>query len=285
MNFIEALRSHPLTGKHFKKGEMILKAGDPSADGICLILDGKVVSEEATSTAKSIQKEYNKGMFFGLAALISKIRLESFVSDHDDTYIVFITESDFYKCLLADEKFLVDMLQTSLVRIQSIPSSDLTSPEEQIDLSLLFGEEGEERFKQIRNHNLEILSLIYRLRNRTALANENIFIEENLEDSDIYLLLEGSVNQYLKDPDNPNFEKQVISLQPGSLFGFLRKVGNKGHFLNARAGFEGARLIHLDSELLIKVAKLNAKLAWSIFQNVILTVAVIEQTMVRSKKY
>lgn len=116
---------------------MILKAGDPSVDGICLILDGKVVSEESTSITNSMQREYNKGMFFGLAALISKICLESFLSDHEDTYIVFITESEFYKCLLADEKFLVGILQSSLSRLQSIPSNDLTFPAEPIDLSLL----------------------------------------------------------------------------------------------------------------------------------------------------
>ncbi len=281
MKFLESLQGHNLAGKLFQKDEFILRAGDSTSEGICLILKGKVKSDPQVNNTKSIQRIYTQGMIFGLAALISNKRLESFQAEEDNTYILYIKEDDFYKSLVNDEKFFVGILQASLDRLQRIPSSDLNQPKEAIDLNLMFGEDGVKKFQDIRDKNLKILSFIYKLRNRFATPNENIFHEDKLEDSDIYMLVEGSVNQYLLDPLNPLQEIPVIELQPGALFGFLRKSDNKGHFLNARAGIDGAKLIHLDSELLLKVAKLDAELAWSIFQNVVLTVAIIESTMIK----
>lgn len=281
MKFLESLPKHNLVGKHFQKDETILKEGDPTSEGICLVLKGKVKSDPSINNTKSIQRFYTQGMIFGLAALISNTRMESFQADEDNTYVIYIKEEDFYKSLLSDEKFLVGILQSSLDQLQKIPSSDLNQPKEAIDLKLIFGEDGEKKFQAIRDKNLKIMSYIYKLRNRFATPNENIFHEEKLEDSDIYMLVEGSVSQYLLDPSNPLNEIPVIDLQPGSLFGFLRKTDNKGHFLSARAGSEGAKLIHLDSDLLLKVAKLDAELAWAIFQNVVLTVAIVERTMIK----
>ncbi|GBF48505.1 hypothetical protein LPTSP4_00040 [Leptospira ryugenii] len=281
MSFFEDLHSMNLVGKQYQAGEAILTSGESTDIGVGLVLKGRVRNVPNFDGVKSAQEFYEKGMFFGLAGLISKSRLMTFQADIDGTYVLFLTEDVFQKSLLSDEKFLAQVLQSSLQKLEAIPSSDLVYPDRPVDFNELFGEGSENQFKAIRERNLAISNYIYKLRNRTAYANESIFQDDNLDDSDIYMLIEGTVLQYVRDSENPNQEHQVIALQPGALFGFLRKAGNKGHYLSARAGSEGAKLIHLDSDLLMKVTKLDVKLAWSIFLNFVLTVAVIEKTMLK----
>lgn len=281
MKFFENLQNLKLNGSLYQTDETILKEGDSTSEGICIVLKGKVKSVGTTQLKRSMQKEYGPGMLFGLASLVTDLRLETFKAVEDNTYIAFIKEEDFNKSLLKDEKFFSEFLQSNLNRLQKIPSSELTNPDHAIDLIEIFGEDGEKKFQTIRDNNLKIQSYIYKLRNKIVLPNENIFSEDKMDDSDIYLLVEGSVQQYLPNPNNPLNDIPVIDLKPGSLFGFLRKANSKGHFLSAKAGQEGAKLIHLDGELLVKVAKLDSDLAWAIFQNVILTIAVIEISMLK----
>ncbi len=282
MKFLESLPKHNLIGKVFQKDEDILKEGDSTSDGICIVLKGSAKSDPSFKNPKSIQRVYTQGMIFGMSGLISKTSLETFQANENDTYIVFIKEEDFHKSLISDEKFLTGILQSSIDRLQRIPNSDLVQPEEPISLTDMFGEEGEKKFQSIRDKNLDLLTYLYNIRSRTVPPNDTIFKSNKLEDSDIYLLVQGSVHQYLGDPEDPKTHVPVIDLQPGALFGFLRKTENQGHYLNAKSGAAGANLVHLESDLLLKVSKLDSKLAWSILQNVILTVAVVERTMIKA---
>ena len=282
MNFFESLQGNRFSGKLFQRDEFIFQEGEPTSEGICLLLKGQIRSESSARGTKSIQRNFAPGMLFGLSALVSETRIKSFLADEDNTYVIYIKEEDFRKSIVNDEKFFTNILQSSIERLQRIPSSNLKKPEDQIDLNSLLGEGMAGKFQSIRDQNLKILSYVYKLKSRHARANEIIFQEDKSEDSDIYMLLEGSVHLFLKSSaDNP-MEIPVIDLQPGALFGFLRKSEKGGHFLNAKAGADGAKLIHLDSDILLKVSKLDPDLAWSIFQNVVITIAIIEMTMIKN---
>ncbi len=281
MNFFDSLQGNQFSGKLFQRDEYIFREGEPTSEGICLLLKGQIRSESIDRGTKSIQRNFTPGMLFGLSALVSETRIKSFLADDDNTYVIYIKEDDFHKSVVNDEKFFINILQSSIERLQRIPSSNLKKPEDQINLNTLLGEGAAKKFQAIRDQNLKILSYVYKLKSRTALPNEIIFQEDKSEDSDIYMLLEGSVHQFLKTSSENPAEIPVIDLQPGALFGFLRKSDREGHFLNAKAGADGAKLIHLDSDLLLKVSKLDTDLAWSIFQNVVITIAIIEMTMIK----
>ncbi|MBN8221985.1 MAG: hypothetical protein J0L53_13760 [Spirochaetes bacterium] len=73
----------------------------------------------------------------------------------------------------------------------------------------------------------------------------------------------------------------MITLEPGALFGFLKAADDDGHVLTAKAGKTTAKLIALDDDMLTKLSHLDQRLAYSIFQNMVLTIAIVENQMIK----
>jgi len=104
---------------------------------------------------------------------------------------------------------------------------------------------------------------------------------EDANDSLVYLIIEGEIEQYWSEAGT---ESLVVAIGPGSLCGFLRGRDGKGHLLTAKAGAKGAKLIGLDDDILARICHVDGHLAYSVFQNIVLTIAVIQQFMMRGFK-
>ena len=130
------------------------------------------------------------------------------------------------------------------------------------------------KFAKIRKQNLVTLEYLNKMRNKYVSPGKKLFDRENDVDTDVYLLVEGTIEQYWKD------EALVIALEPGAMFGFLKSADNQGHVLTARAGSTTAKLIALDDDILTKISHLDERLAYSIFQNMVLTIAIVESEMI-----
>jgi CRP-like cAMP-binding protein len=118
------------------------------------------------------------------------------------------------------------------------------------------------------------------MRNKLIQKGGVLFHGDDFRDDYIYLLLSGEIIQS-SGPEGA--ERPVIRLQPGSLFGFLAHAGGKGHVLTARAADGPCRLLTLDSGVLQQVARIDTEVAYSIFLNAVLTLAIIEKTFVKRK--
>jgi len=279
MSLADIVRTGNVTAKKYAKGETIFAAGDASDTGICIVLAGSAATRVADQIKDQLfSREYRPGAVFGLLAVIGATRVENAAALEEDTKILFINEEDFRRYIKQDEKFLASLFSVVLSRLESVPAAQLKAPDQKIDVLELLGEKAAASLEEIRRHNLRILDYLNKMRNKFVSPGEMLFNDEETHDSDIYLLLEGEIHQFMRGDQG---EQIVNTISPGQMFGFLRGPNQKGHALNARAGSKTAKLVRLDRDLLIKLAHIDLGIAHAVFQNMVLSVALIEKVMLK----
>lgn len=279
MPLAEIVRTGNVTANKYAKGETIFAAGDPSDAGICIVLAGSVASRVGDQIKDQLfSREYRPGSVFGLLAVIGATRVETTSALEDDTKILFINEEDFRRYVKQDEKFLANLFALVLARLEAVPASQLKAPDQEIDVQELLGEKAAASLAEIRRQNLRILDYLNKMRNKFVSSGDVLFNDEETHDSDIYLLLEGEIHQFKRDD---NGELPVNTINAGQIFGFLRGPNQKGHALIARAGNKTAKLVRLDRDLLVKLAHIDIGIAQAVFQNMVLSVALIEKALLK----
>lgn len=189
--------------------------------------------------------------------------------------VLFLNEADFLRYLREDASFLSQIFKLTLTRLRSVPEHLIKKPDAEIKLDEMFGAGAAEKFQEIRRQNLVAPEYLNKMRNKYVSPGKKLFDNEKDIDTDVYLLVEGTIEQYWKD------DSLVITLEPGALFGFLKAADDDGHVLTAKAGKTTAKLIALDDDMLTKLSHLDQRLAYSIFQNMVLTIAIVENQMIK----
>ncbi len=275
MSLADIVRANEVVARRYKPRETIFEHGAPSDDGVCLVLKGNVEAFHAGAGEKSRPvATYQPGAFFGLSSIIGIPRFEGARAGNSETAILTLTEADFLRHLREDNKFLGRLFTLTLNRLRSVPAHRIKKPDSAIDLDAMFGPSASEKFISIRRQNLVTLEYLNKMRNRYVSPGKTLFDNEKDIDTDVYLLVEGQIEQYWRD------DSLVISLEPGSLFGFLKSSDNQGHVLIAKAGKSTAKLVALDEDILTKLSHLDQHLAYSLFQNMVLTIAIVESHMI-----
>lgn len=280
MIFLDILPKDSLLIKSYQSGEIIYQKGESSSDGICFVLNGKVETDHLDKDQHIIKLEFNQFKFFGLSAFVSNIRMDTVKAIEDGTKVLFISESDFSFCMNADSQFIIRAIQYMINYIQTLNIDTKHDLLRSFNLNDILDQIDQNRLGKIKEQNLRIHSQIYHSRFRLVNPGQLVYSEENLVDSDLYLILEGEVLHFVNDPKDPIKEIPILRLEPGYIFGFIKKDADKGHVLNVRAGSNGALTIHLDSNLLRQVAKNDEMVAYSIFQTLCLLMAMIENLCV-----
>lgn len=279
MSLAEIVKTGNVTAKKYAKGETIFASGDPSDQGICIVLAGTAATRVRDQIKDQLfSREYRPGNVFGLLAVIGATRVETASALEDDTKILFINEEDFRRHVKQDEKFLANLFLLVLARLEAVPPSHLKAPDERIEVSELLGEKAAKALEEIKRRNLRILDYLNKMRNKFVSPGQTLFDDEESRDSDIYLLLEGEIDQF-KRVDQ--MEVPVNTIHPGQIFGVLRGANQQGHALIARAGRKTAKLVRLDRDLLIKISHVDVDIAHAVFQNMVLMVALIEKVMLK----
>ena len=275
MSLIDIVRANEVIARRYKPRETIFEQGTPSDDGVCLVLQGNVEAFHAGAGEKSRPvATYQPGAFFGLSSILGIPRFETARAGNAETAVLTLTEADFLRHLREDNKFLGQLFTLTLNRLRSVPAHRIKKPDATINLDEMFGPTASEKFIAIRRQNLVTLEYLNKMRNRYVSPGKTLFDNEKDVDTDVYLLVEGQIEQYWRDGS------LVISLEPGALFGFLKTSDNQGHVLTAKAGKTTAKLIALDEDILTKLSHLNQHLAYSLFQNMVLTIAIVENQMI-----
>ncbi len=278
MSLAEIITIGNVTAKKYARGETIFSAGDPSEEGICIVLAGSVgtkIGEEIKDQLFS--RVYQSGGVFGLLAMIGANRVETAYALIDDTKVLFVNDNDFKRYLKQDEKFLVNLFALVLSRLESIPATELRGPEEKIEIANLLGEKSALVLDQIRENNLRITDYLNKMYNKFVSPGGLLFDDQESDDSNFYLLLDGEIEQMIHDKEGNLIP--VNSILPGQIFGFLRSSNRKGHALVARATNMTAKLVVLERDLLLKIARLDSSVALSIFKSMIFIVAQVEKSM------
>ncbi|TGL14187.1 cyclic nucleotide-binding domain-containing protein [Leptospira levettii] len=276
MMFLDILPKDSLLIKSYHSGEFVYQKGESSSEGICFVLNGKVETDHIDQENHIVKLVINQFKFFGLSAFVSNIRMDTVKAMEDGTKVLFISESDFSFCMNADSQFIIRAIQYMMNYIQTINIDTNHDLMRSYKLNTILDQVDQNRLAKMKEQNLRIHSQIYHSRFRLVNPGQFVYSEENLVDSDLYLILEGEVVHYVNDPKDPKKEIPILRLEPGYIFGFIKKDANKGHVLNVRAGSNGALTIHLDSDLLRQVAKNDEMVAYSIFQTLCLLMAMIE---------
>lgn len=279
MDIKHFLTSQDINAKKFNAGEFIYRTDEPGGDSVALILNGIVEIFIGEDNGFTVNAKVHQGNFFGFTGLLAEKRSENARAMVNDTKILFISRTSFLNYLKADSHFLATMVQLGIESLQNIPESLIVPPDDSIDIEKVLGKDSAAGFNTIRNKNLRIIEYLNNMRNKLISPGEDLFTSSDLDNSYIYLLVEGTIEQYMVINDR---QVPVITVQPGSLFGFLRHLGKKGHLLSAKAGPTITRLIMLDEEMLVRISKLDTELAFSVFMNLVLTIAIVQGTMVKS---
>lgn len=275
MSLADIVKAAGAVAKRYAPREEIFAHGTPSDDGVCLVLQGtvEVFHPGASGTTRAIAV-HSPGSYFGLSALLGIPRFETAKSANAECKVLFLREEDFLRYLREDKSFLSQIFRNTLQRLRTIPEHLIRKPDRVLQIDEMFGPGAAEKFAKIRQQNLVTLEYLNKMRNKYVSPGKKHFDRENHVDTDVYLLVEGTIEQYWKD------EALVIALEPGAMFGFLKSADNQGHVLTARAGSTTAKLIALDDDILTKISHLDERLAYSIFQNMVLTIAIVESEMI-----
>jgi len=276
MSLADIVKTAGSVAKRYAPREEIFSHGSPSQEGVCLLLQGTVEAYQgnADDTTRPVAS-YTPGAFFGLSAILGIPRFETARAGDAEAKVLFLNEVDFLRYIREDGTFLSQLFKLILTRLRSIPEHLIKKPDTEIKLDELFGAGSTEKFIAIRRQNLVAPEYLNKMRNRYVSPGKKLFDNEKDIDTDVYLLVEGTIEQYWKD------DSLVITLEPGSLFGFLKSADNNGHVLTAKAGKTTAKVIALDDDMLTKLSHLDPRLAYSIFQNMVLTIAVVQNQMIR----
>lgn len=276
MSLAEIAKAGGAVARKYAARDEIFKFGSDSAEGVCLVLQGTVEAfqPDADHTTRPVI-QYGPGSFFGLSATLGIPRFETARAGNAEVKVLFLNEADFLRYLREDGSFLSKLFKLTLSRLRSIPGHLIKKPDVEIKLDTLFGPGALEKFQAIRRQNLSAPEYLNKMRNKYVSPGKKLFDNDKDIDTDVYLLIEGSIEQYWKDGS------LVITLEPGAMFGFLKAADDDGHVLNAKAGKSTAKLIALDDDILTKLSHLDQRLAYSIFQNMVLTIAVVEGQMIK----
>ncbi|MCB1143448.1 MAG: cyclic nucleotide-binding domain-containing protein [Leptospiraceae bacterium] len=277
------LREKDIQGYHYNKNELIYSKGEKGKLGVGFVLKGSVTFyANMDSEEKNPIIVYPSGNFFGYHTLIFETRLEYAVVEEDDTIVIFLSLKDFQDWLKSSPVEIGKLLNLLILSLRNLDESILKSPEKPLDISELFGEEVDKTLTKIRKENLKITEHLNTVRSRTVLNKENVFLPDDEKDSHfVYLLIEGEIEQYRID-DN-QFMTEVIHLRPGALFGFLRIKNMSRHFLTAKAINGSAKIAILDSDILIRLSRVDFTLAYNILLNLILTVLLIQKSLIKNE--
>lgn len=279
MTIQEVIKGATSDAVSYQPREEIFAAGSSSERGTALVLEGSV--EAFHTRADELSRPvaiYQPGNFFGLSAALSLPRMERAVAGTAGAKVLFINEADFLRYVRENQNFLAKLYTLMLGRLRELSTANVEKPSEAIDVDALFGAGSKNRLEAIRRTNLKIPDYLNKMRNRFLSPGQKLFEAEDSNDSLVYLILEGEIEQYWHEAAADSL---VISIGPGSLFGFLRGRDGKGHLLTAKAGTKGAKLIGLDDDILARICHVDGHLAYSVFQNIVLTIAVIQQFMMR----
>lgn len=283
MTILEILKGTTVDAVSYQPREEIFASGSPSERGTALVLEGSVDAFHTRSSELSRPvATYQPGNFFGLAAALSLPRMERAVAGASGAKVLYLNEADFLRYVRENQNFLSKLYSLMLGRLRDLSTANVEKPSQAIDVDALFGAGSKNRLEAIRRTNLKIPEYLNKMRNRFLSPGQKLFDAEDPKDSLVYLIIEGEIEQYWTAAGS---ESLVISIGPGSLFGFLRGHEGDGHLLMAKAGAKGAKLIGLDDDILNKICHVDAKLAYSVFQNVVLTIAVIQEFMMRDANY
>lgn len=276
MSLADIAKTAGAVARRYAPREEIFPHGSSSADGVYLVLQGAVEAYQgnADQTTRPVAV-YNPGAFFGLSAILGIPRFEAARAGNAEVKVLFLNEADFLRYLREDGSFLSQIFKLTLARLRSIPEHLIKKPDAEINLEALFGPGAAAKFQEIRRQNLVAPEYLNKMRNKYVSPGKKLFDNEKDIDTDVYLLVEGTIEQYWKD------NSLVITLEPGALFGFLKAADDEGHVLTARAGKTTAKLIALDDDMLTKLSHLDQRLAYSIFQNMVLTIAIVENQMIK----
>ncbi len=275
MSLAEIAKASGSVARRYAPRELIFEHGSASDTGVCLVLQGSVEAFHlsAGETTRPVAT-YQPGAFFGLSAIIGIPRFETARSGNADSVVLYLNESDFLRHLREDNKFLSRLFELTLNRLRRIPAHLIKKPDAEIRIDEIFGPTAGERFQAIRKQNLVAPEYLNKMRNKYVSPGMKLFDNEKDADTNVYLLVEGQIEQYWHD------ESLVITLEPGALFGFLTASDNQGHVLVAKAGKSTAKLIAMDDDILTKLSHLDQSLAYSLFQNMVLTIAIVENQMI-----
>jgi|JI10StandDraft_1071094.scaffolds.fasta_scaffold120366_1 CRP-like cAMP-binding protein len=276
MSLAEIAKAGGAVARKYAAREEIFTFGADSSEGVCLVLQGVVEAFQANAdqTTRPIN-QYGPGAFFGLSATLGIPRFETARAGNAEVKVLFLNEADFLRYLRENPAFLSEMFKLTLQRLRSIPEHLIQKPDTEMRIEEIFGPGAGERFAAIRRQNLVVLEYLNKMRNKYVSPGKKLFDNDNVTDTDVYLLVEGNIEQYWKDGS------LVITLEPGAMFGFLKAADDDGHVLTAVAGKSTAKLIALDDDILTKLSHLDQRLAYSIFQNMVLTIALVESQMIR----
>ncbi|MCB1177836.1 MAG: cyclic nucleotide-binding domain-containing protein, partial [Leptospiraceae bacterium] len=255
----------------------IYKKDEPCEDTIFLVLDGEV-NFETDSEQTSYKKSYKKSDYFGLESLFSKKFVNTAKSNLNSTKVLIISKSSFQKLLKVDNHFLAKLVDISLNYLESISADIIKAPEKPLSIVDVFGQGADRISESVKKENMKIIDHINLANIRTLSPNSLLFSENDKKDNSIYLILQGEIEQSKLVGKE---EKHVITIGPGALFGFLKKPNNQGHVLTARATIVTTKVVNLNHEVLVKVSEISPHLAFCIFLNVIITIAIVESAMIK----
>jgi CRP-like cAMP-binding protein len=277
MMLSEFLKGKDVLAVRYPLDAIILRPLQENTKGVGVILTGSVEIWGGSELNPIFKYRLVPGEFFGLTSLLDSPNSINAKAIKEDTRVLYLDRQTFYEYAKEDPGFLSGLLRGIIDQIQKTPPELIRPPEKMIQLDEILGSHSESEIEKIRIKNLNIVNYLNNKRNRMVLPGEYVFKEDELDDSDIYLLMQGTITQYIFKNEE---EIPVIQITPGSLFGFLKNKNNQGHVLRAKADSSTAKLVGLDTDLLVKISKMDPDLAYSILQSAIITSTIIELTMI-----
>jgi CRP-like cAMP-binding protein len=277
MMLSEFLKGKEVLAEKYPKDKILLEPLQENSKGVGVILTGSVEIWGGSNLNPIFRYRLVPGEFFGLTSLLNTPNSINAKAIEDETRVLYLDRKTFYEYTQEDPGFLSGILKGIIEQIQNTPPELIRAPDKMIQLDEILGAHSEEEIDKIRQKNLGIVNYLNNKRNRLVLPGEYVFREDEIDDSDIFLIMQGSITQYLF---KNNEEIPIIQIFPGSLFGFLKNKNNQSHILRAKAGSSTAKLVGLDTDLLLKISKLDPDLAYSVLQSAIITSTIIELTMI-----
>lgn len=273
----ELLQNLQIEGRLYTNGEVLFMPGDPSDQGIGLIVGG-LVDVRRSKDDFSIITQLGVGQFVGILAVLGVPHQVCATSRANDTRVVWLSIENLNVSLSRQPTLLVQMVKHSINLLRQIPPGLIEMPDQEIQIENVFNAEIAGKFIQIQAQNLRIRDVLHNYHTELVYPLEKLFSTGDAEDEFIYLLLSGTILQQAGPLDDP---RTIITLTPGSLFGFFTHMGG-GHILRACAGPDSVcRLIQLEPIILYRIAAVDRECAMSIFSNAVLTIALVEKLFIK----
>lgn len=259
----------------YKKGDIILREGDPSNETMYYVLKGELNVYKNRGKNLELINLLTKGDFFGELSLISNQPRTATIEVNSETAeLILFSKKKFIEQTKTNPNLTMSILKATIARLlkaeTSLSKMIFKLPDLDTDLKI--------RLDQSRVENINIFRYVNSVYTTMLLKGEKVYSENEPSNGCMYFLLEGQLS--VRKVINKRTYK-ITTLEKGDFFGEVSIVSNIPRHYSVVVSSERAKIASLDMKILSRIIHLNPALLLSMLRTVIWKLIIIENAVTK----